>query len=223
MSTSRSASTETSVLVLDHVRLGRENLVATLDRDADIVGAVGAGEVDEAVGRLREHRFTVVLMSIFTAERAASCREIVRGAAPTPVIAYAVPCCDDAVFRCAEAGVAGYLLDDDPLDDLIEAIAAAARGDVWCPARVAAMLMRQMGPGGRSSRVSTSTGRLTTREREIVDLIDEGLSNKDIARKLSIEVRTVKNHVHNLLEKLQVHRRGEAAALVRGRSPASLN
>jgi two-component system nitrate/nitrite response regulator NarL len=73
--------------------------------------------------------------------------------------------------------------------------------------------MRRMGPRGRPPGAS----RLTVREREILGLIDDGMSNKEIARKLCIEVRTVKNHVHNLLEKLSVHRRGEAAALLRGR------
>jgi two-component system, NarL family, nitrate/nitrite response regulator NarL len=65
--------------------------------------------------------------------------------------------------------------------------------------------------------ISAGAGWLTSREQEILALIDDGMSNKEIARRLTIEVRTVKNHVHNLLEKLQVHRRGEAAALVRSR------
>src|SRR2546430_13942847 len=69
---------------------------------------------------------------------------------------------------------------------------------------------------GRSDRVQAL---LTSREREIMGLIDEGLSNKEIAKRLRIEVATVKNHVHNILEKLQVHRRGEAAARVRGGKP----
>jgi DNA-binding NarL/FixJ family response regulator len=59
--------------------------------------------------------------------------------------------------------------------------------------------------------------RLTSREREIVVLIDQGCSNKDIARRLGIEVATVKNHVHNILEKLHARRRSEAAAMVAGR------
>ena len=58
--------------------------------------------------------------------------------------------------------------------------------------------------------------RLTRRETEIVQLIDQGLSNKEIAQRLGIDIYTVKNHVHNILEKLRVHRRGEAAARMRG-------
>ncbi len=58
---------------------------------------------------------------------------------------------------------------------------------------------------------------LTDREREIVELLDQGLSNKEIAQRLAIRLPTVKNHVHSILEKLNVHRRGEAAALMHGR------
>jgi DNA-binding NarL/FixJ family response regulator len=116
---------------------------------------------------------------------------------------------------CAAAGVSGYVLHDEPHEELMKAVLAVARGEIWCPPRVAAVLMRRMGPHGSTPDMPLGTARLTVREREILALIDGGLSNKEIARKLSIEVRTVKNHVHNLLEKLRVHRRGEAVALLR--------
>jgi two-component system nitrate/nitrite response regulator NarL len=122
---------------------------------------------------------------------------------------------DDEIMTCAEAGIGGYLLREDPYAQLVTAVLTAARGDVWCPPPVAAVLMRRVGPRGTGPEVSAGPGRLTARERQILGLIDDGLSNKEIARRLSIEVRTVKNHVHNLLEKLRVHRRGEAAALLR--------
>jgi len=88
-----------------------------------------------------------------------------------------------------------------------------------CSPRVAGALLRRiaaLATDGRSDRVPAH---LTNREREIMGLIDEGLSNKEIAKRLRIEVATVKNHVHNILEKLQVHRRGEAAARVRAALP----
>ena len=81
---------------------------------------------------------------------------------------------------------------------------------------MAASLLRRVAALAAVHGGELPRGRLTSREREIVRLIDQGLSNKEIARDLGIEVATVKNHVHNILEKLQVHRRGEAAARVRG-------
>jgi DNA-binding NarL/FixJ family response regulator len=82
-----------------------------------------------------------------------------------------------------------------------------------------ASLLRRVALLAQDSRDGLDTPALTRRQREIVALIDEGLSNKEIARRLSIELPTVKNHVHNILEKLQVSRRGAAAAVVR--SPLS--
>jgi DNA-binding NarL/FixJ family response regulator len=104
---------------------------------------------------------------------------------------------------------------DGSLDDLVAIVQSVARGETLCSPRVAAILFKQVAvlASERQSRILSV--HLTTREREIVDLIDRGLSNKQISHQLSVEVRTVKTHVHNILEKLQVHRRGEAAAWVR--------
>ena len=173
------------------------------------------GGGDEALDGLSQHGFQVVLLSLATAVSWAASRELVAAAEPARVIAYAASGRDDEVVACAAAGVSGYLLHDEPHEELMKAVVAVARGEIWCPPRVAAVLMRRMGPRGATPEMPLGTARLTMREREILALIDDGLSNKEIARKLSIEVRTVKNHVHNLLEKLRVHRRGEAVALLR--------
>jgi len=209
------------VLVVEDIRLHRENLVASLANSQGIADAVGTAGGDEALRWLGERSFEVVLLSMATAISWAVCRELVVAAEPARVIAYAVSGCDDEVVACAAAGVSGYVLRDEPQAELIKAVVSAARGDVWCPSRVAAVLMRRMAPNGATPNMSAGTGRLTAREREILALIDDGMSNKEIARKLTIEVRTVKNHVHNLLEKLQVHRRGEAAALLRSPTHAT--
>jgi DNA-binding NarL/FixJ family response regulator len=99
-----------------------------------------------------------------------------------------------------------------PLDDLIEILRGIARGEVRYSRSITAALLHRL-----AGAASAPTGRmtLTPRETEIVRLIDDGLSNREIARRLAIEPATVKNHVHNLLEKLHVSRRGEAAARLR--------
>jgi DNA-binding NarL/FixJ family response regulator len=87
--------------------------------------------------------------------------------------------------------------------------------------RAAAALLRRVGAlAADRPAVSSPRGELTAREREIVELIALGLSNKAIAARLHVEIATVKNHVHNILDKLQVHRRGEIAAHL-GRPAAS--
>lgn len=115
------------------------------------------------------------------------------------------------MVSCVDAGFHGYVSKDASLHDLVRTIESVARGEVVCSPRIVASLFREVarrGPG-----MSGDAGiRLTSRERQILDLIDQYLSNKEIARALHISVSTVKNHVHNILAKQKVHRRADAAA-----------
>lgn len=116
-------------------------------------------------------------------------------------------------------GVAGFLPRDATLDDLAHTLTKVARGEAVCSSSVAGALLRRISTEAHQRTVTAD--HLTPREREVLVLIEQGLSNKQIAQRLGIEVRTVKNHVHNLLEKLRVQRRGEAAARLRSaRVPA---
>jgi len=128
------------------------------------------------------------------------------------IVAFAVREFDDQVLACAEAGIVGYVGPDGSEDDLVTAIEHALRGELYCSPRMAALLFRQV--GALSAQLPPEPGpvTLTQREQQILVFIDQGLSNKEIARVLRIGATTVKNHVHNILEKLHVHRRGEAAA-----------
>ena len=125
------------------------------------------------------------------------------------------------VIELAEAGVAGYVLPDGSLNDLIVAVESAVRGELYCPPRVAFTLLRRVSAIAAELRdvgqeaTHSPLATLTDREREILDLVDGGMTNKEIAARLVIELATVKNHVHNLLKKLHVHRRIDASAWYR--------
>jgi len=125
------------------------------------------------------------------------------------------------VIQLAEAGVAGYVLPDGSLDDLIIAVESAVRGELYCPPRVAFTLLRRLGAMAASLKddeekaTHSPLRALTGREREILHLVDDGMTNKAIARRLIIELATVKNHVHNILKKLHVHRRIDASTWYR--------
>jgi len=136
-------------------------------------------------------------------------RSIAR-AHPEPIVALGVPDDERVVVAFAEAGVLGFVEREASIDDLVESIVSAARREASFPPRIATTLLRRVSALG-ASRVP-DVDALTVRERQIVELIAEGLSNKEIAARLYIEVATVKNHVHNILEKLQVSRRSEAVA-----------
>jgi two-component system, NarL family, nitrate/nitrite response regulator NarL len=112
------------------------------------------------------------------------------------------------VIPCAEAGVSGFVSAGGSASDVVTAVHSAMRGELVCSPRAAGMLLNH---AARPSR-GQSTDVLTAREREIASLMSEGLSNKLIARQLGIQNATVKTHVHNILSKMRVRRRGEAAA-----------
>ncbi|MDP9308201.1 MAG: response regulator transcription factor [Actinomycetota bacterium] len=112
------------------------------------------------------------------------------------------------LLRFAEAGATGFLLREDSLDQVADVIERIGRGEaVFPPTLAAALLTRLATPAPRLP--DSGTLRLTTRELEVARLLADGVSNKEIARRLHIELATVKNHVHNILRKLQVSRRTE--------------
>jgi DNA-binding NarL/FixJ family response regulator len=120
------------------------------------------------------------------------------------------------VLRYVEAGASGYILKDDSLEDLIEIVRATQEGKVFVSPQIAAAMMERLSDlaqifaGVENNLTDTTT--LTSREMEVLELISKGYTNQQIAQNLVIEVGTVKNHVHNILEKLNVNSRGEAAA-----------
>jgi DNA-binding NarL/FixJ family response regulator len=130
------------------------------------------------------------------------------------VIVCAVPETEDDVIPCVEAGAAACLAHETPFTELVATIEHVVSGESLASPRVTAMLHQRLAKLS-SERSNGHEEQLTLREREIVALIDQGLSNKQIAKRLYIEVPTVKNHVHNILEKLNVNGRYEAAARMR--------
>jgi DNA-binding NarL/FixJ family response regulator len=122
------------------------------------------------------------------------------------------------VVACAEAGMAGYLAPEGSRRELARALGAVMSGEFECPARVAASLARRVAALATDRPADDSSQRLTGREVQILSLLSHGLSNKEIANRLCIEPATVKNHVHNLLGKLKLPRRAQAAAWYREHS-----
>jgi DNA-binding NarL/FixJ family response regulator len=209
------------VLIVDDTQLYLEGLAFVL-RNEPRVGAVETAlDSESAVHHLITFSPEVVLLNTAMAESAVMLQMLTRVARQVPVVVLGVSESETEVITWAEAGVAGYLFKTESLDDLVAVIHGVAHGEAPCPPRITAALLRRVAVLAAEQRPHVEADRLTAREREILELLDEGLSNKDIARRLSIEVRTVKNHVHNILEKLRVHRRGEAAARMRATRAAS--
>lgn len=134
----------------------------------------------------------------------------------TKVVVLSVHELEEEVIACAEAGVSGYVTREASFEELVEIVECVARGDMPCTPRIGALLLERVAAGADRRGRGDSAARLTRRELEVVGLIDTGLSNKQIARELSIELATVKNHVHSILGKLEVSRREDAARRVHG-------
>jgi DNA-binding NarL/FixJ family response regulator len=205
------------VLIASQVRLFQDGIAALLEQ-LDCVRVIGKTNLLQAAVQTAELQPDVVL---FDATRPANL-ELVKpltAQIPAPkVVAFGIAEGDAEIVALATAGIAGYTRDDAAPEDVVTVLASAMRDELLCSPRAAATLSHHVALLARNGGHGGSTGpALSRRELEITDLIDRGLSNKHIAGMLGIQATTVKNHVHNILEKLKVHRRGEAAACIRAK------
>jgi DNA-binding NarL/FixJ family response regulator len=211
------------VVIVADIRLYREGLAAALERSGriEVVGTAADGAA--AVAAVWELEPDMALVDMAIPSGAASVRAILETAPLVKVVGLAVPDAEQDVVACAETGVAGLVTRESTIEELVDAIESAARGELLCSPRTAAALLRRVAALSADSRGELGMQTLTLREREIAELVARGLSNKEIASELRIQVATVKNHVHRILEKLNARRRSEVAARVgpwrRPRSP----
>jgi DNA-binding NarL/FixJ family response regulator len=208
----------TRVFVLAAVRFYEEGLVQALSADArfDVVGS--ASGVPQAVEQLRAvgEPADVVVLDAALDEGTAAVRAL-RAATPSlRVVALAVRGSVADAVDWAEAGVAGFVEADESLDSLLDTVHGVANGGALCSPQLTAALIGRVASLAEERRAPGAASSLTSRELQVAGLIERGLSNKEIAVSLRIGLPTVKNHVHSILEKLHVTRRGEAAAALRG-------
>jgi len=209
-SNSSARAPRTSVFIVAEVRLYREGLAESLSTcpRLSVVG-IGASRED-ACERVPQLGPDVVLVDVATRESLTLIRDLRADALRCKVLAFAVDEVGADIIECAEAGAAGYVTADASVDDLVAAIEGIARAELVCSPRIAAQLFGRISE--RGERWSVAAKILTTREREVLDCLRQGKSNKEIAQTLNIAEPTVKNHVHHLLEKLDVTTRAQAAA-----------
>jgi DNA-binding NarL/FixJ family response regulator len=203
------------VLIATNVRLHGEGIGELLRRHPAFAVAGLATTPDEVTHRVESAVPDVLLLDQAMPDALHTLREVQRLHPSCCVIAIGLPD-DAALLTWAEAGAAGLLARDASVDDLQNAIDSALRGELHCSAHVAGTLLRIIASRAAAERAAPARLPITPREAEIVRLIDDGMSNKEIATRLGIALPTVKNHIHNLLEKLRVARRSEAAARLRG-------
>jgi DNA-binding NarL/FixJ family response regulator len=208
------------VFILSDVRLVREGLALLLPRDGSLL-VVGAGSAKEAGNLVKELKPDILLLDATLKDLPACAQQVRQAAGRIKIVAFAVGEVDQELIACAEAGACAFVDRDGSNHDLLRAIGEAWRGEFSVSPHQTALLLGRIAELAQLRPQPAGSAKLTRREREIVPLIERGLSNKEIARQLSIETATIKNHVHNILEKMQLRRRGQIAARTRDSSAMS--
>jgi DNA-binding NarL/FixJ family response regulator len=207
-----------NILLVNEIHLMGNVIAAALEDEPDINVVACVTNLDEALKIVQDKEVDVALISTRLPDQGAlKLTGAISELAPTAkVLALGLTEEKKRVLRYVEAGAAGYILKDDSLDDLIENVRATVDDKVFVSPEIAAAMMERLSDLAQmfsdvENSVTDEAG-LTSREIEVLELIGQGLTNQQISEQLVIEVGTVKNHVHSILEKLNVSSRGEAAA-----------
>jgi len=202
------------VLIVDASGLNRECVVAELARHGLDVSC--AADLPSLLSRIDQGAPEVVLLNIGAADSATLLQVSLDIDQHLRVVVFGLSQDRESeIVACAEAGVAGLHLQSESLTQLLALLNNVGQGRALCSPEISAILLRQVYTLAGQPDPEQKSGLLTAREDEILRLIEEGLTNQQIASRLSLTLHTVKNHVHNLLTKLGVASRAEAVAVSR--------
>jgi two-component system NarL family response regulator len=202
------------VLLVDDHALFRRGLRVTLELEPDMVVVGESGDGTDAVAKAIETLPDVVLMDVQMPRRGGieACSAIKAAAPSTKILMLTMSDDEGDLYEAIRAGASGYLLKDLPIDEVASSIRAVQTGQSLISPTLASKLLTEFAALAKrgESPQAAPTPRLTTREMEVLRLVARGMNNRDIAGELYISENTVKNHVRNMLEKLQLHSRMEA-------------
>jgi len=207
-----------ALIVDDHAlfRRGLEMVLAAED-DIELVGEASDGT--EAVQKAGESLPDVVLMDIRMPRSSGieACRAMKEVAPSSKIVMLTISDEEEDLFEAIRAGASGYLLKDIPLDEVADVVRAVHGGQSLINPSMAAKLLTEFAALNKRDQEERAEQvpppKLTDREMQVLKLVAKGMNNRDIAKELFISENTVKNHVRNILEKLQIHSRMEAVMI----------
>jgi len=199
----------TTVAIIEDNEETRKTLQELIDHEPECRCVCACATSKEAVEQVPRYRPDVALMDIHLPDESgiACTAQLTEKLPDLHVIMLTVYHDSDLIFRALQAGACGYLLKRSRPDEIIQAIAEARTGGAPMTSSVARMVVRSF----RKPTDAPDADGLTTRETEVLDLVAEGLSNKEIAQRINISALTVRNHLISVFKKLHVRCRTEAA------------
>jgi two-component system, NarL family, response regulator NreC len=199
------------VLLADDHTLFRQGIRTLLSAEPDIEVTGEAGNASEAVALARQTRPDIVLMDIgMNGMSSFEATRLIRKERPdTRVVFLSMYDDEDYLAECVDMGASGYILKESPVDQLVTAIREVQRGGSYLSPRLLTRLVDDFRLQGRSPVRQPRFGSLTKREREILKLLAEGRSVKEIAATFDLSVKTVEAHKFNLMRKLNIHNKAQ--------------
>jgi len=200
------------VLICDDHALFRRGLIMVLESEEGIDVVAEAEDGEEAILKAEEEAPDVVLMDVRMPRMSGieATRAIANAVPSAKILMLTVSDEEEDLYEAVKSGASGYLLKDSSIEEVAQAVRVVADGQSLISPSMAVKLIDEFKQMSQPDRGPVTTFRLTERELEVLRLVAQGLNNKDIAKRLFISENTVKNHVRNLLEKLQLHSRMEA-------------
>jgi two-component system NarL family response regulator len=207
------------VLIADDHALFRRGLEMVLEEEDDIHLVGQASDGKEAITVAGESLPDIVLMDIRMPKISGieACRAIKEVAPSAKIVMLTISDEEEDLFEAIRAGASGYLLKDIPLDEVAGSVRAVHGGQSLISPSMAGKLLTEFASMARGTEEErpqqVPAPKLSNREMEVLKLVAKGMNNRDIAKELFISENTVKNHVRNILEKLQIHSRMEAVMI----------
>jgi DNA-binding NarL/FixJ family response regulator len=203
------------VAIVDDHALFRDGLATILAAEADLEVVGQGGTAEEAVGLARDLLPEIILLDIDMPGGGLEAARTIADEFPvTKIVVLTASEDDDHLIAALKAGARAYILKGVAARELLRILRAVAAGESYVPPALAASLLLEMHePGAQARKPENAINDLTEREREILEGLAAGLSNKEIGQKLFLSEKTVKHYMTNILQKLQVRNRVEAALL----------
>ena len=211
-----------SVAVIEDNRIVREGISALLNEMPDLRVVASGSSADPELLRKVNPNVILLDLGLRNGDSLRLAEQVKTDFPEAKVIVMDLLPVHEEIVEYVNAGVSGFIMKDATLEDLVETIRSVAGGVRVLPPEMTSALFSQIARNAAATGrpITLEAVRMTPREREVINLIGEGLSNKDIAKRLHIATHTVKSHVRNIMEKLTLHTRLQIAAYHHGSKSA---